>query len=73
MNKYAANEIIKYQNPNNGMDPINLYYVKEVKFDFSQNEAPQSYALQLGANNFSTILNEPYQMFLKVRVLKMNI
>ena len=56
MNKYAINEIIKYQNPNNGMEPINLYYVKEVKFDFSQNEAPQSYALQLGANNFSTIL-----------------
>ena len=46
MNKYAVNEIIKYQNPNNGMDPINLYYVKEVKFDFSRGMDSQSYDIR---------------------------
>ena len=57
MNKYAANEIIKYQNPNNGMDPINLYYVKEVKFDFSQGMDSQNYALELSNGEFMDILN----------------
>ncbi|ACF07360.1 Uncharacterised protein [Metamycoplasma arthritidis] len=45
MNKYAYNEVIKYQNPNNGMEPVNLYYVKEVIFDFSQGMNPQNYSL----------------------------
>ncbi|ACF07355.1 hypothetical protein [Metamycoplasma arthritidis] len=45
MNKYAYNEVIKYQNPNNGMEPVNLYYVKEVIFDFSQGMNPQNYWL----------------------------
>ena len=57
MNKYAINEIIKYQNPNNGMDPINLYYVKEVKFDFSQGMDSQNYALELSNGEFMDILN----------------
>ena len=56
MNKYAANEIIKYQNPNNGMDPINLYYVKEVKFDFSRKMGSQNYALRMGRSDFSVFL-----------------
>ena len=56
MNKYAANEIIKYQNPNNGMGPINLYYVKEVKFDFSRKMGSQNYALRMGRSDFSVFL-----------------
>ena len=56
MNKYAINEIIKYQNPNNGMDPINLYYVKEVKFDFSRHIGSQYYNIELSSSEFEQIL-----------------
>ncbi|MDD7912568.1 hypothetical protein PUW90_01985, partial [Metamycoplasma hyosynoviae] len=37
-------------------DPIHLYYVKEVKFDFSRNMSPQSYYIVLGYTQFEEIL-----------------
>ncbi|MDD7884072.1 hypothetical protein [Metamycoplasma hyosynoviae] len=56
MNKYASKEIIEYKNPNINADPIHLYYVKEVKFDFSRGMSPQSYYIVLGYNQFVEIL-----------------
>ncbi|MDD1375976.1 hypothetical protein PT303_03640, partial [Metamycoplasma hyosynoviae] len=56
MNKYASKEIIEYKNPNINTDPIHLYYVKEVKFDFSRGMSPQSYYMQLFDGSFERIV-----------------
>lgn len=45
MNKYAANEVIRYDNPYNPNNSAKLYYVKEVKFDFSRGLKPQEYSI----------------------------
>lgn len=55
MKKYASREIIKYKNPNIQQDPIDLYYVKEVKFDFSRGMDSQSYYMDLGDYVFKLI------------------
>ena len=51
MNKYAANEVIHYSNPHDPNNSARLYYVKEVKFDFSRGMNPQEYSL----SNIDTI------------------
>ncbi|MDD1359425.1 hypothetical protein [Metamycoplasma hyosynoviae] len=57
MNKYASKEIIEYKNPNISTDPIHLYYVKEVKFDFSRGMSPQSYCVDApGGEAFNEIV-----------------
>ena len=56
MNKYASKEIIEYKNPEIQQDPINLYYVKEVKFDFSRGMNPQLYSIRLGDYKFAEII-----------------
>ncbi|TDU97725.1 hypothetical protein [Metamycoplasma hyosynoviae] len=56
MNKYASKEIIEYKNPNINTDPIHLYYVKEVKFDFSRGMSPQLYYVDLIEYQFKEIL-----------------
>ncbi|MDD1361624.1 hypothetical protein PT302_03015 [Metamycoplasma hyosynoviae] len=56
MNKYASKEIIEYKNPNINADPIHLYYVKEVKFDFSRGIPSQSYYMQLFNGGFERIV-----------------
>ncbi|UTO26501.1 hypothetical protein [Metamycoplasma hyosynoviae] len=56
MNKYASKEIIEYKNPNINADPIHLYYVKEVKFDFSRGIPSQSYYIQLFNGGFERIV-----------------
>jgi|GEM_PF-2539616 len=55
MKKYASREIIEYKNPNIQQDPIDLYYVKEVKFDFSRGMDSQSYYMDLGDYVFKLI------------------
>ncbi|MDC8917383.1 hypothetical protein PR256_03410, partial [Metamycoplasma hyosynoviae] len=56
MNKYASKEIIEYKNPKSNIDPVNLYYVKEVKFDFSRGIPSQSYYMQLFNGGFERIV-----------------
>ncbi|ASI53758.1 hypothetical protein [Metamycoplasma hyosynoviae] len=56
MNKYASKEIIEYKNPKSNIDPVNLYYVKEVKFDFSRGMPSQSYYITLGEEGFKRIV-----------------
>ncbi|MDC8916081.1 hypothetical protein [Metamycoplasma hyosynoviae] len=56
MNKYASKEIIEYKNPKINIDPVNLYYVKEVKFDFSRGIPSQSYYIWLGEKGFKKIV-----------------
>ncbi|ASI54100.1 hypothetical protein MHSN_02885 [Metamycoplasma hyosynoviae] len=56
MNKYAPKEIIEYKNPKISNDPVHLYYVKEVKFDFSRGMSPQSYYSVLDDDQFEEIL-----------------
>ena len=55
MNKYASKEIIEYKNPKIQEDPINLYYVKEVKFDFSRGMDAQSYCIAQFRGDFELI------------------
>ena len=55
MNKYASKEIIEYKNSNIQEDPINLYYVKEVKFDFSRGMDAQSYCIAQFWGDFKLI------------------
>ena len=55
MKKYASREIIEYKNSKIQEDPIDLYYVKEVKFDFSRGMNPQSYYMSLGDYVFKWI------------------
>lgn len=45
MNKYAANEVIRYDNHYNPNNSAKLYYVKEVKFDFSRGLKSQEYTI----------------------------
>ncbi|MDC8916179.1 hypothetical protein PR240_00430 [Metamycoplasma hyosynoviae] len=56
MNKYASKKIIEYKNPKISTDPIHLYYVKEVKFDFSRGMSPQLYYVDLIEYQFKEIL-----------------
>ncbi|MDC8916181.1 hypothetical protein PR240_00440 [Metamycoplasma hyosynoviae] len=56
MNKYASKEIIEYKNPKSNIDTVNLYYVKEVKFDFSRGIPSQSYYMQLFNGGFERIV-----------------
>ena len=58
MKKYASREIIEYKNSKTQEDPIDLYYVKEVKFDFSRGMDPQSYYMSLGDYVFKWIFNK---------------
>lgn len=57
MKKYASREIIEYKNPNIQEDLIDLYYVKEVKFDFSRGMNPQSYYMSLADYVLERIFN----------------
>ena len=55
MKKYASREIIEYKNSKIQEDLIDLYYVKEVKFDFSRGMDSQSYYMSLGDYVFGLI------------------
>jgi len=57
MKKYASREIIEYKNSKIQEDPIDLYYVKEVKFDFSRGMNAQSYYMRLGNYALEQIFN----------------
>ena len=57
MKKYASREIIEYKNSKIQEDPIDLYYVKEVKFDFSIGMNPQSYYMSLSDYVLERIFN----------------
>ena len=56
MNKYAANEVIRYDNHYNPNNSAKLYYVKEVKFDFSRHIGSQYYNIELSSSEFEQIL-----------------
>ena len=55
MNKYASKEVIEYKNSKIQEDPIDLYYVKEVKFDFSRGARSQLYYLDLDNHEYQQI------------------
>ncbi len=54
MKKYASREIIEYKNSRIQEDPIDLYYVKEIKFDFSRGLNPQLHCIRLFTDEWIT-------------------
>ena len=54
MKKYASREIIEYKNSKIQEDPIDLYYVKEIKFDFSRGLNPQFHCIRLFTDEWIT-------------------
>ena len=54
MKKYASRKIIEYKNSKIQEDPIDLYYVKEIKFDFSRGLNPQLHCIRLFTDEWIT-------------------